>query len=290
MLANKLCSVVISADARQSYKELDIGTAKPGEELLQMVEHKYVSLLEPDERESASAFRKRADGWESEYRSHHPETPVVYAGGSTLYLQSLLFELDDMPTSNPENMAKLQAEDEEHGIEVLYERLRKADPDYVAQIDGMNRHRIYRALDVWMQTGKPFSSFHKRDGFDEPRPGSVVFQLEWPRPVLHDRINRRVDNMIAEGLIDEVRSLLEKYPENLQSLQTVGYREVISFLKGDISREQMVADIKTNTRRYAKRQLTWFRRWPFVKTVNASELSREQGVEYILRESGIKSR
>ncbi len=290
MLARRLGSLVISADARQCYKELDIGTAKPGEELLQMVEHKYVSLLEPDQRESASAFRKRADEWESGHRSHHPETPVVYAGGSTLYIQSLLFDLDDMPTSNPENMAKLQAEDQESGIEVLYERLKKEDPDYVAQIDGMNRHRIYRALDVWMQTGKPFSSFHKRDGFNEPRPGSVVFQLEWPRAVLHERINQRVNDMIAAGLTDEVRNLLEKYPESLQSLQTVGYREVISFLKGDISREQMVADIKTNTRRYAKRQLTWFRRWPFVKPLDAEKLTTEQMMEQIISVSELGSR
>ena len=289
-MARELGSVVISADARQCYRELDIGTAKPEPELLQLAEHKYISILGPEEKESASAFRKRADAWEAEHRSHHPETPVVYAGGSTLYLQSLLFDLDDMPTSNPENMQQLQEEDEKSGIETLYERLRKVDPDYVAQIDGMNRHRIYRALDVWMQTGKPFSSFHKRVDFSEPRVGSVVWQLEWPRAELHRRINVRVDRMLEQGLVDEVKGLLERYPESLQSLQTVGYREVISFLKDEISEEQMIADIKTNTRRYAKRQLTWFRRWPFVKKLDAETLDVSQMKNTILEELNSRSR
>ncbi len=267
-LAAEIGSVVISADARQCYKELDIGTAKPGPELLEKVPHHYISELEPDEKETAAVFRKRCDRWEEEHFSRS-EVPVVYAGGSTLYLQSVLFNLDPVPPSNQENLEQLKQESERSGMEPLAERLNQVDPEYMKRIDGLNRHRIFRALDVWMQTGKPFSSFHSASSFKKPRPGTRVFMPDWPREELHRRINARVDQMIDSGLEQEVKQLLEKWPETLQSLQTVGYREVIACLKGELSREQMVADIKTNTRRYAKRQLTWFRRWDFVEKLPA---------------------
>lgn len=267
-LANRLGSIVISADARQCYRQLDIGTAKPEPELLKLAPHFYISLLEPDEPENASAFRRRCDHWEEEH-FRKLQQPVVYAGGSTLYLQALLFDLDDVPPSDPVNMALLQRRAEEEGLEQLYEELKAADPAYVARIDGMNRHRMFRALDVWMQTGRPFSSFHRQQGFESPRAGSLVVMPDIPRELLHERINSRVDAMLETGLVEEVSGLLSRWDASLQSLQTVGYREVIAHLKGEISYGQMAADIKTNTRRYAKRQLTWFRRWPFVHKLPA---------------------
>lgn len=296
-LASRLGSRVISADARQCYKHLTIGTAKPGPELLKKAPHHYISELPPGSyqqprlSETAADFRRRCDSWEAEHKNiilqqkgdATPPPPIIYAGGSTLYLQAVLFDLDDAPRANSRNLSQLQAEAGEKGLEVLYERLQQVDPDYVQRIDGMNRHRMFRALDVYMQTGKPFSSFHKRSDFEHPRPDSEVFMLDWPRPTLHERINTRVDRMMQAGLIEEVEGLLEWLPEEAQALQTVGYREVIAYLKGRLSREQMIADIKTNTRRYAKRQLTWFRRWPFVKQLKPAELSFESMLETLMQ-------
>lgn len=296
-LASRLGSRVISADARQCYKHLTIGTAKPGPELLKKAPHHYISELSPGSyqqprlSETAADFRRRCDSWEAEHKNiilqqkgdATPPPPIIYAGGSTLYLQAVLFDLDDAPRANSRNLSQLQAEAGEKGLEVLYERLQQVDPDYVQRIDGMNRHRMFRALDVYMQTGKPFSSFHKRSDFEHPRPDSEVFMLDWPRPTLHERINTRVDRMMQAGLIEEVEGLLEWLPEEAQALQTVGYREVIAYLKGRLSREQMIADIKTNTRRYAKRQLTWFRRWPFVKQLKPAEQSFESMLETLMQ-------
>ncbi|MFW6348736.1 MAG: tRNA (adenosine(37)-N6)-dimethylallyltransferase MiaA [Cyclonatronaceae bacterium] len=296
-LAYRLGSRVISADARQCYKYLDIGTAKPEAELLAKVPHHYISALSPggfDQprlSESAADFRRRCDAWEARFqtiiqqKNDDSAPPIIYAGGSTLYLQAVLFDLDDAPPANKEHLKQLQAEADTRGLEEIYRRLRDVDPEYAARIDGLNRHRIFRALDVYMQTGRPFSSFHKRSDFEQPRPGSEVFMLNWPREMLHERINRRVDAMIEAGLVNEVRDLLEWLPEDAQALQTVGYREVIAHLKGELSHEQMIADIKTHTRRYAKRQLTWFRRWPFVKQLKPAEQSFETMLNSLMRAS-----
>lgn len=263
--------VVISVDARQCYKHLDIGTAKPEKKLLDAIPHHYISELEPDEKETAASFRRKCDAWESLYP---PEKPLVYVGGSTLYLQALLFNLDSLPETNPTHYETLKELEEKHGLEHLYGLLKEHDPDYVTRMDGMNKHRIYRALGVWMETGKPFSSFHSAPEEKGFRDGFEVHFLQWSREKLYERINTRVDVMIEQGLVKEVESLVKCYDASLQSLQTVGYREVIRYLNGEIEYAQMIEDIKTNTRRYAKRQLTWFRRPAFApaKPINAEEI------------------
>lgn len=283
ILAEKLQTFVVSVDARQCYKYLNIGTAKPDDALLRRVHHEYISVLEPHETETAFQFRRRCDAWESGLK---PGQPVVYAGGSTLYLQSLLFDLDEIPPSNPGNLKALEEQEKAGGLESLFERLKQADPEYAQRMDGLNRQRIFRALDVWMQTGRPFSSFHSRTDFERPREGFRVFGIDVPRDVLHGRINRRVDGMMKSGLVDEVRDLIGKYDRELQCLQTVGYREVISFLDGEIPESQMIEDIKTNTRRYARRQLTWFRRWPFIQWIPSDGLSPEEIADRVFSETG----
>ncbi|MCH8567260.1 MAG: tRNA (adenosine(37)-N6)-dimethylallyltransferase MiaA [Balneolales bacterium] len=263
-LAAQLRSVVISADSRQCYKKLNIGTAKPEGRLLKMVPHFYISELEPEESETAASFRRKTDKWESNWLSESQENeikPVVYAGGSTLYLQNIIFDMDEVPPSNEENLLHLNKIADKKGVSALYEMLLKADPVYHDSISLNNRHRAIRALDVWMQTGRPFSSFHRNQDFSRARAGTMVIQLNLSRNLLYSRINRRVDQMLVAGLVDEVRDLLKIYSPDLQSLQTVGYREVIDYLKGNCSYDYMTEKIKTNTRRYAKRQLTWFRRW-----------------------------
>lgn len=260
---------VISADSRQCFRHLNIGTDKPPPEVLEEVKHYNISVLNPDQEDSSRQFARRVAAWEQEILACGK--PVLIAGGSTLHLQELIFPMDSLPSRNDDNIRQLQAEESTQGLEGLYERLKRVDPDYAATMDGLNRHRIYRALDVWMQTGKPFSSFHTgrkplqgRDRF--------VFGLNLQRQALHRRISDRVDRMLGAGLVDEVRTLLEKgYDPALQSLQTVGYREVIRYLKGECTHDQMVADIRTGSRRYARRQLTWLRRWDFVRWIDADD-------------------
>lgn len=163
-----------------------------------------------------------------------------------------------------------------------YEELKAIDPDYIPKMDGMNRQRIIRALDVWMQTGKAFSSFHQNDQL-APDDSTLVIGLRHPRELLYSRINKRVDNMIAEGLEREVSEILDAgFSPDLQALQTVGYREVIAHRNGEFDRKTMIEKIKTNTRRYAKRQLTWFRRWKFVMWLDADTLTTEEMRQKIL--------
>lgn len=279
-LAEELGTSIISVDSRQCYKHLNIGTAKPSEEELARVPHFNISNLELTEDDSAIQFVQRAEQWESDILQHSDH--VIYTGGSTLHLTGLIQPFHDVPNSDEANIVELNQRIEREGLESLYEQLKKVDPDYIPKMDGMNRQRIIRALDVWMQTGKPFSSFHSDEEIRLPD-NTIVFGLDHPRKTLHERINKRVDLMIEAGLLEEVQSILDKgYSKDLQALQTVGYREVISYFEGDFTKDEMIAKVKTNTRRYAKRQLTWFRRWKFIQWLDASEMSVGEMKEHII--------
>lgn len=225
-------------------------------------------------------FQKRAKKWEQEILKDAEH--VLYVGGSTLHIQSLIQPFNEMPDSDDDNMAKLEARIEDEGIESLYRMLSEIDPDYIKKMDGMNTQRIIRALDVWMQTGKPFSSFHVQ-GEIQPDENTLVFGIRWPRQILYDRINYRVDEMIEAGLVEEVKSILEAgYSKELQSLNTVGYQEIIKYLDGEWSLEKAIEKIKTSTRRYAKRQMTWYKRWKFVHWLDADEMSVKEMKKEVL--------
>ncbi len=275
-LALKTGGAIISVDSRQCYRKIDIGTAKPGAELLSEVPYYNVSILDLRQKDSASDFMKRAEEWEREIL--HTERPVIYAGGSTLHLQALIRPLDQLPPADPENLALLQNRLKEEGLPELYRELARVDPVTVSRMDGMNPNRILRALDVWMQSGRPYSSFHKLNEPVRPPDDLLVYGLHWePRKLLHERIGERTLQMLEEGLVAETESILsDGYPPDLQALNTVGYREVIRHLKGEIPYRQMVHDIQTATRRYARRQLTWFRRWEFVRWFDAARLSIDE--------------
>ncbi len=281
-LAKELNTSIISADSRQCYKHIDIGTAKPSPEELKQVPHYNISLLDLDEDDSAMDFQKRTANWEREILrdSEH----VIYTGGSTLHIQSLIQPFNEMPDANPENIAQLEKQIEQKGLESLYKKLGEVDPEYLKKMDGMNRQRILRALDVWMQTGRPFSSFHQQ-GEIQPDKNTLVFGLMWPRQKIYDRINQRVDNMIEQGLVEEVQSILATgHPKDLQALNTVGYKEIIAYLDGEWPLKKAIEKIKTHTRRYAKRQLTWFRRWDFIHWLPAEDKNTEELKTLILTE------
>jgi len=278
-LAKWMNGEIISVDSRQCYRQINIGTAKPSEEQLRDVPHHNISNLNLDEEDSAMDFQRRAMKWAEEIEDRG--RTVIFCGGSTLHLQSLVRPLDDMPSSSDENIKQLEITLEADGIDALYDKLNVVDPEYTGKMNDRNPRRIIRALDVWMQTGKPFSQFHNDKPFEQPDNMSV-FATHWPRKMLHQRIEKRCDQMLENGLIEETKQLLESgYPADLQALQTVGYRQAIEYLKGDISREQMEKDFKTATRRYAKRQITWLRRWPFLTWLNCSENSHSDLLESI---------
>lgn len=279
-LAQKIDGEIISVDSRQCFKRIDIGTAKPTKEQLEKVPHYNISVLDLTEDDSVADFKKRSDKYTADIEGRGKS--VIYCGGSTLHLQSLIQPLDDMPEADPENVEKLHQTAEKKGLENLFNQLQKVDPEYAQKMDGLNRQRIIRALDVWHQTGKPFSSFHSDDPVTLP-PGYRIFGLHHPRKILHERISKRTDQMLEEGLVEETRQLLnEGYGRDLQAFNTVGYKQAIQYLDGELSEERMIKDIKTATRRYAKRQITWLRRWPFVQWLNMHELSEEEALSKIL--------
>lgn len=278
-LAKEIGGEIISVDSRQCYRQINVGTAKPSEEELAAVPHYNISNLDLDEEDSAQKFYQRALVWTNEIEQKGKR--VIYAGGSTLHLQSLIKPFDEIPSSSQQNLDSLEREMQEKGIDLLFDKLKDVDPEYAQKMDGKNYQRIFRALDVWMQTGKPFSSFHSDNIFTKPE-NITVFGLHWPRKVLHQRINKRCDEMIESGLVQETERILDEgFSQNLQALQTVGYKQVIQYLNKEIDYDQMVKDFKTATRRYAKRQITWFRRWPFLEWLDYSNQTEFELIERI---------
>ncbi len=268
-LARHFNAPVISADSRQCYRYLDIGTGKVSEDVRAEIPHYHISTHYPDQSCTAFDFAGYVARWKKEITSLG--TPVIIAGGSTLYIEALIRPLDPLPPRNDDHIRELEAMADRAGLGEIQKKLREVDPDYLEQIDGLNRHRMFRALDVWMQTGKPFSSFHMNCDISPPR-HTIVICLDRDRTELHDRISRRIDQMLDDGLVDEVQSILDMgYHPDLQALKTVGYREPIAWIQNLLSKEQMQELIKTNTRRYARRQLTWFRRWVGVHRFNLTE-------------------
>jgi tRNA dimethylallyltransferase len=287
-LASEINAEIISADSRQCYKFMNIGTATPTEEEQRNIPHYNLSLIDPTTKDSVVNFHNRAQCWEQDISSRGKN--VLYVGGSTLHVQSVIQPLDDVPKANQENIDQLEGRIEKEGLESLYRKLEKVDPDYAQKMDGMNTQRIIRALDVWMQTGQPFSSFHSDDNSITVPDDLLVFGLKREREQLYDRINRRTDIMMQMGFLEEVQSILNRgYSLKDPGLNTVGYKEAIAFLKGEISRQKMLNDIKTKTRHYAKRQLSWFRRWDFINWINLENTDAEGAQNFISKQLAVKS-
>jgi tRNA dimethylallyltransferase len=248
---------VISADSRQIYKMMDVGTAKATLEERGSVKHYFVDELFPDEEFNAGEFGKRGRNIIEDI-IRRKKTPLV-VGGSGLYVQALVDGFFDGPSADTALRHELYDRIKKEGAQVLLNELRAVDPASASKMSPINTRRIVRALEVFKLTGIPLSQLHQ----DQPPPpfAPVFVGLEWDRAVLYDRINRRVDWMIAHGLIHEARRLRSAgYANRLNALQTVGYKEAFDHLDDKISHERMVELIKQNSRRYAKRQLTWFRR------------------------------
>ncbi len=255
-LSKKLDGEIVSADSRQVYRFMDIGTAKPSKKELEQVPHHFIDILTPDKKYNASEYSKQARQVIDEIFVRG-KVPIV-VGGSGLYIKALVdgfFEVDSM---NEEIRNYLNERLLNEGAEILLEELRKVDPVAAASMVPGNKKRIVRALEVYQTTGIPISQLQKKNIPAEFTPCFVG--LQWERKQLYERINERVELMFDLGLMDEVKNFQSiGYSQSLNALQTVGYREVFEHLSGKTSYKEMVELIKRNSRRYAKRQLTWFR-------------------------------
>ncbi len=257
IVAEKLNGEIISADSRQVYRYMDIGTAKPPLEERERIKHYFIDELNPDEEFNAGVFGEKGREIIEDIFSRG-KVPIV-VGGSGLYIKSLIDGFFEGPGADWELREILYKKANELGKEVLYEELKKVDPISAEKIHPNNLKRVIRALEVFYITGKPISQLQQTI---KPEIDFKTIQvgLNWDRKKLYKRIEQRVDEMIKAGLIDEVKKLRELgYDKNLNSLQTVGYKEVFDYLDGLISYDEMIRLIKRNSRRYAKRQLTWFR-------------------------------
>ena len=246
---------ILSTDSRQVYRGMPIGTAQPSADQLQAVEHHFIASHDLTDNLNCGEYEVQALARLEELFADHDW--VVAVGGSGLYVRALCEGMDDLPQADEPLRRELERRLAEEGLGALAEELRELDPEYCRTADLNNPARVMRALEVCLQTHMPYS--RQRTGERRPRPVEIVkIGIDLPRNVLYDRINRRVDRMLADGLEAEARAL---YPyRELNALKTVGYREFFDYFDGRIGYDEAVELIKRNSRRYAKRQLTWFRR------------------------------
>jgi len=274
-LAERLNGEIVSADAVAAYRGLDIGTAKPTPDERARVPFHLLDVADPDADFNVADFERLANAAIADIRARG-RTPIL-VGGTGLYVRAVtaVLSLPHVPPQ-PDVRARLYAEAEASGTPILHARLVDVDPASAAKINQNDLKRIVRALEVHTVTGQPLSSFHTPEGVHgKPRPNTLVFGLDIaPREALYERIERRVDAMMAAGFEDEVRGLLAAgYPAGLKSLQSLGYRHLAAFLAGTIDRDTAVAELKRDTRRYAKRQLSWFRGDPRVTWLTTSAVT-----------------
>ena len=273
-LATHLCAPIISTDSRQVFRGMPIGTAQPTREELAAAKHYFIADREVENDFNCGKYETEALALLE--RLFTENDYVVAVGGSGLYVQALCEGMDDLPDADPALRENLKQRLEREGLESLVVELRTLDAKYAEEVDICNPARVMRALEVCLATGRSYSE--QRKGVTAERPFNIIkIGTDMPRDVLYDRINRRVDMMVEEGLEAEARTMYPK--RHLNALQTVGYRELFDYFDGNCSFEEAVELVKRNSRRYAKRQLTWFRRDAQTAWFNPSDL--DAILEYI---------
>jgi|CXWL01.1.fsa_nt_gi tRNA dimethylallyltransferase len=279
-LAERFGGEIVNADALQVYRGLDVGTAKPSPEERVRVPHHLLDVIDPSERFSAGEFGRRARVAVAEIRSRNGWPLVV--GGSGFYLRALLAGLSPVPPADPAVREALRREREELGLPALYARLAQVDPETAARLPPGDAQRILRALEVAAVSGAPLSTWIARKPLGEENLAAIRIGLTLPRTILYDRIERRVVEMVDRGWVREVEHLLESglSPE-CPAFQAIGYRQLVRHVQGDWTLGQAVSEIVQATRRFAKRQETWFRREPEVIWIDARDA--ERGAFHALR-------
>jgi len=266
-IALRIGGEIVSVDSRQIYRQMDIGTAKPTPEQLKLVLHHVINSVSPDEYFSVADYQKIAD--EAINQIHQRGKVPMLVGGSGMYFRAVVDGLFDGPDTDKALRKRLRQEAEEHGIEYLYEKLKIIDPKAADNIHHNDLIRIIRALEVFELSGERISDLQQQWNSSEPRYQFVAFGLDYPRQELYKRIEARVDQMMSDGLLDEVRSL-SGYSRELPSMNCLGYKELLSYLDSKCDLDEAVRLIKQNTRRFAKRQLTWFRKDKRIKWIDLS--------------------
>ncbi|MBN2311366.1 MAG: tRNA (adenosine(37)-N6)-dimethylallyltransferase MiaA [Candidatus Hydrogenedentes bacterium] len=269
-LAERLGAEIISADSMQVYRGMAIGTAAPTPDEQARVKHHLVGILTPDQPFSAGEFQRRARAVVAEQAARG--RPVIVAGGSGLYLRALIDGLFPGPKADAAVRGRLHDEADRLGVPALYERLARMDPDYADLIQENDLRRIVRALEVHALTGRPFSELHREHRSTSTAIDTLQVALDYPRARLYARIDARVDRILANGFIDEVQALLDAgYEPYIQRLRSLGYREFIGHLRGELSLAEATDTMKRNHRRFAKRQLSWFRADPRIHWLPADD-------------------
>ena len=272
---------IINADSRQIFRELKIGTAPPTEAQMQQVHHDFVGILGLDDYYSASLFEQQV--LELLGRQFLSSDYALMAGGSMMYIDAVCDGIDDIPTIDDQTRTTMKQRLADEGLEALCEELRQRDPEYYEIVDRQNPRRVVHALEICLMTGKTYTSFRKREKRQRPF-GIIKIGLNRPREELYDRINRRVDQMIADGLLEEAKALYPK--RHLNALNTVGYKELFDYIDGRWPLEEAVERIKGNTRRYARKQLTWFKKDESIRWFHPDET--ETIIKYICGKKSCK--
>ena len=266
-LAKALNTVILSADSRQFYKEMSIGTAAPTEEELSQVQHYFVHHISIEDKYDVADYERDALQLLDELFKTHDA--VIMTGGSGLFIDAVCNGIDAMPDVEPEIREKVQKLYDEGGLKALQDEVQHLDPEYFALVDQQNPRRLQRALEVCYQTGKSFSSF--RSGNAAQRDFDIKkYALLWDRQALIERIDKRVDMMMEQGLLKEAKALYPK--RHLNALNTVGYKELFAYFDGQCTLEEAIEQIKIHTRQYAKRQMTWLRRDKAYRWITADEM------------------
>lgn len=276
-LAKLLNADIISADSAQIYKEMNIGTAKITAEEMQGVKHYMLDVVEPIKKYSVGDYQTAVDNILNEKERENKN--IILTGGTGLYIGSITEGLSDLPAGDPvlrEELLKLDSEE-------LYKKLMELDPQAAEDIHINNRRRVERAVEVCLLTGDKFSVLSKKN-IKNNNYNFLKVALERDREYLYERINLRVDIMLEKGLEQEVRALYEKYGENLRKINIIGYTELIEYFNGQVSYEEAVENIKRNSRRYAKRQFTWFKNDPTYVWFDLDKLSEEEIINSIIKE------
>ena len=281
-LAKQIHGEIVSCDSMQIYKDMNIGTAKPTPEEMQGIKHYLIGYVSPEERYSVSDYKSEAKKTIKEI-IEKGKMPIV-VGGTGLYLDSLIYEIEYQDIKLDEAYRqKLEQEVEEKGLEELYEKAKQIDAKAMEKISPNDKKRILRVLEIYHTTGKTKTEQEIESRKKEVEYDYKVYALNWDRQKLYDRINKRVDMMMEQGLIEEVKQILKKYDTFPTAMQGLGYKEVVEYIEGKVTKEEMIEKIKMETRRYAKRQLTWFRKNKQTIWLNAED-TIEDNIQVILQD------
>ncbi len=287
-LAKKINGEIVSCDSMQIYKDMTIGTAKPTIDEMQGIKHYLIDFISPEERYSVADYKRDATKAMKEIISKG-KVPIV-VGGTGLYLEALIYNIEyNEIETDLKYREELEKIEEAEGLEKLYKMANEIDKKAMEKISHKDKKRIFRVLEIYHSTGKTKTELEIESRRNEPEFDYLLFGITMDREKLYDRINKRVDLMMEQGLIEEVENLLKKYKDFPTAMQGLGYKEVVEYLKGITTKEEMIEKIKMETRRYAKRQLTWFRKYKNLIWIDGLN-DLQNNIDIILEEySGRKS-